>query len=114
MSLAAYCTFKLAPQGEPPCVSPWPDVKTDDPNYTAYIWVREGGWSDGKFTQMQVFHALPVAAFTYRAAEFPGCFWCFFVLRMYIRFTFTARFCGLLGMVSSIHQGGILQEPSRW
>ena len=42
-----------APEVKLPETSPWPDVKTDDPNYAAYIWVREKGisygWSDGKF-----------------------------------------------------------------
>ena len=66
--------------GEPevklPETSPWPDVKTDDPNYAAYIWVREKGisygWSDGKFHADAGISNATVAAFTYRAAGSPA------------------------------------------
>ena len=59
-----------------PAASPWPDVKTDDPNYAAYIWVREKGisfgWSDGKFHADAGISRATVAAFTYRAAGSPA------------------------------------------
>ena len=58
-----------------PAVSPWPDVKTDDPNYAAYIWAREKGvtfgWSDGKFHADAGISNATVAALTYRAAGSP-------------------------------------------
>ena len=61
-----------APEVKLPETSPWPDVKTDDPNYPAYIWVREKGisygWSDGKFHADAGISNSTVAAFTYRAA----------------------------------------------
>ena len=59
-----------APKVNLPAVSPWPDVKTDDPNYAAYIWVREKGisfgWSDGKFHANASVSNATVAAFLYR------------------------------------------------
>ena len=65
-----------APKVNLPAVSPWPDVKTDDPNYAAYIWVREKGisfgWSDGKFHADAGISRATVAAFTYRAAGSPA------------------------------------------
>ena len=64
-----------APEVKLPETSPWPDVKTDDPNYAAYIWVREKGisygWSDGKFHADAGISNATVAAFTYRAAGSP-------------------------------------------
>ena len=65
-----------APEVKLPDTSPWPDVKTDDPNYAAYIWVREKGisygWSDGKFHADAGISNATVAAFTYRAAGSPA------------------------------------------
>ena len=65
-----------SPKVDLPAVSPWPDVKTDDPNYAAYIWVREKGisygWSDGKFHADAGISNATVAAFTYRAAGSPA------------------------------------------
>lgn len=65
-----------APEVKLPETSPWPDVKTDDPNYPAYIWVREKGisygWSDGKFHADAGISNATVAAFTYRAAGSPA------------------------------------------
>ena len=53
-----------------PATSPYPDVKTDDPNYTAYIWARQKGitfgWSDGKFHANASVSNATVAAFLYR------------------------------------------------
>lgn len=64
------------PEVKLPETSPWPDVKTDDPNYAAYIWVREKGisygWSDGKFHADAGISNATVAAFTYRAAGSPA------------------------------------------
>ena len=65
-----------APEVKLPETSPWPDVKTNDPNYAAYIWVREKGisygWSDGKFHADAGISNATVAAFTYRAAGSPA------------------------------------------
>ena len=65
-----------APEVKLPETSPWPDVKTDDPNYAAYIWVREKGisygWSDGKFHADAGISNATVAAFTYRASGSPA------------------------------------------
>ena len=65
-----------APEVKLPEVSPWLDVKTDDPNYAAYIWVREKGisygWSDGKFHADAGISNATVAAFTYRASGSPA------------------------------------------
>ena len=65
-----------APEVKLPETSPWPDVKTDDPNYAAYIWVREKGisygWSDGKFHADAGISNATDAAFTYRAAGSPA------------------------------------------
>ena len=65
-----------SPKVNLPVVSPWPDVKTDDPNYAAYIWVREKGisygWSDGKFHADAGISNATVAAFTYRASGSPA------------------------------------------
>ncbi|WP_315432602.1 peptidase [uncultured Rothia sp.] len=67
--------LKDSPKVNLPEVSPWPDVKTDDPNYAAYIWAREKGvtfgWSDGKFHADAGISNATVAALTYRAAGSP-------------------------------------------
>ena len=67
--------LKDSPKVDLPAVSPWPDVKTDDPNYAAYIWAREKGvtfgWSDGKFHADAGISNATVAALTYRAAGSP-------------------------------------------
>ena len=64
-----------SPKVDLPEVSPWPDVKTDNPNYAAYIWAREKGitfgWSDGKFHADAGISRATVAALTYRAAGSP-------------------------------------------
>jgi len=53
-----------------PETSSWPDVKTDDPNYAAYIWARQKGitfgWSDGNFHANASISNATVAAFLYR------------------------------------------------
>ena len=68
--------LKNSPKVDLPEVSPWPDVKTDDPNYAAYIWAREKGvtfgWSDGKFHADAGISRATVAALTYRAAGSPA------------------------------------------
>lgn len=65
-----------APEVKLPEVSPWPDVKTTDPNYAAYVWARQKGitfgWSDGKFHADAGISNATVAAFTYRAAGSPA------------------------------------------
>ena len=65
-----------APEVKLPETSPWPDVKTTDPNYAAYIWARQKGitfgWSDGKFHAEASISNATVAAFTYRAAGSPA------------------------------------------
>ena len=65
-----------APKVNLPAVSPWPDVKTTDPNYAAYVWARQKGitfgWSDGKFHADAGISNATVAAFTYRAAGSPA------------------------------------------
>ena len=67
--------LKDSPKVNLPEVSPWPDVKTDDPNYAAYVWAREKGvtfgWSDGKFHADAGVSNATVAALTYRAAGSP-------------------------------------------
>ena len=64
-----------SPKVDLPAVSPWPDVKTTDPNYAAYIWARQKGitfgWADGKFHADAGISNATVAAFTYRAAGSP-------------------------------------------
>lgn len=64
-----------SPKVNLPAVSPWPDVKTTDPNYAAYVWARQKGitfgWSDGKFHAEAGISNATVAAFTYRAAGSP-------------------------------------------
>ena len=64
-----------SPKVDLPETSPWPDVKTTDPNYAAYIWARQKGitfgWSDGKFHAEAGISNATVAAFTYRAAGSP-------------------------------------------
>ena len=64
-----------SPKVNLPAVSPWPDVKTTDPNYAAYVWARQKGitfgWSDGKFHAEASISNATVAAFTYRAAGSP-------------------------------------------
>ena len=65
-----------APEVKLPEVSPWPDVKTTDPNFPAYVWARQKGitfgWSDGKFHAEASISNATVAAFTYRAAGSPA------------------------------------------
>ena len=65
-----------SPKVNLPAVSPWPDVKTTDPNYAAYVWARQKGitfgWSDGKFHAEASISNATVAAFTYRAAGSPA------------------------------------------
>ena len=65
-----------SPKVDLPEASPWPDVKTDDLNYAAYIWARQKGitfgWSDGKFHADASISNATVAAFTYRAAGSPA------------------------------------------
>ena len=65
-----------APEVKLPETSPWPDVKTDDPNFPAYVWARQKGitfgWSDGKFHADAGISNATVAAFTYRAAGSPA------------------------------------------
>ena len=64
-----------SPKMDLPETSPWPDVKTTDPNYAAYVWARQKGitfgWSDGKFHADAGVSNATVAAFTYRAAGSP-------------------------------------------
>ena len=64
-----------SPKVDLPETSPWPDVKTTDPNYAAYVWARQKGitfgWSDGKFHADAGVSNATVAAFTYRAAGSP-------------------------------------------
>ena len=64
------------PEVKLPETSPWPDVKTDDPNFPAYVWARQKGitfgWSDGKFHADAGVSNATVAAFTYRAAGSPA------------------------------------------
>ena len=64
-----------SPKVNLPVVSPWPDVKTTDPNFPAYVWARQKGitfgWSDGKFHAEARISNATVAAFTYRAAGSP-------------------------------------------
>ena len=65
-----------SPKMDLPKTSPWPDVKTTDPNYAAYVWARQKGitfgWSDGKFHADAGISNATVAAFTYRAAGSPA------------------------------------------
>ena len=64
-----------SPKVDLPETSPWPDVKTTDPNYAAYIWAHQKGitfgWADGKFHADAGISNATVAAFTYRAAGSP-------------------------------------------
>ena len=64
------------PEVKLPETSPWPDVKTTDPNFPAYVWARQRGitfgWSDGKFHADAGISNATVAAFTYRAAGSPA------------------------------------------
>ena len=64
------------PEVKLPETSPWPDVKTTDPNFPAYVWARQKGitfgWSDGKFHADAGVSNATVAAFTYRAAGSPA------------------------------------------
>ena len=59
-----------SPKVNLPKTSPWPDVKTTDPNYAAYVWARQKGitfgWSDGKFHANASVSNATVAAFLYR------------------------------------------------
>ena len=65
-----------SPKMDLPKTSPWPDVKTTDPNFPAYVWARQKGitfgWSDGKFHADAGISNATVAAFTYRAAGSPA------------------------------------------
>ena len=65
-----------SPKVNLPKTSPWPDVKTTDPNYAAYVWARQKGitfgWSDGKFHADAGISNATVAAFAYRAAGSPA------------------------------------------
>ena len=65
-----------SPKVNLPKTSPWPDVKTTDPNFPAYVWARQKGitfgWSDGKFHAEASISNATVAAFTYRAAGSPA------------------------------------------
>lgn len=65
-----------SPKVDLPETSPWPDVKTTDPNFPAYVWARQKGitfgWSDGKFHADAGVSNATVAAFTYRAAGSPA------------------------------------------
>lgn len=67
--------MKGGPKVDLPEVSPWPDVKTDDPNYAAYIWSREKGVTfggpDGKFHAEEGLTNVTVAAMVYRASGSP-------------------------------------------
>ena len=64
------------PEVKLPETSPWPDVKTTDPNFPAYVWARQKGitfgWSDGKFHADAGVSNATVAAFAYRAAGSPA------------------------------------------
>lgn len=64
------------PEVKLPKTSPWPDVKTTDPNFPAYVWARQKGitfgWSDGKFHAEAGVSNATVAAFAYRAAGSPA------------------------------------------
>ena len=64
------------PEVKLPETSPWPDVKTTDPNFPAYVWARQKGitfgWSDGKFHADAGISNATVAAFAYRAAGSPA------------------------------------------
>ncbi len=59
-----------SPKVDQPATSPFSDVKTDDPNYAAYLWAREKGitfgWADGKFHAEAGVSKATVAAFLYR------------------------------------------------
>lgn len=64
------------PEVKLPKTSPWPDVKTTDPNFPAYVWARQKsitfGWSDGKFHAEAGVSNATVAAFAYRAVGSPA------------------------------------------
>ena len=68
----AVALYRLAdsPKVNLPATSPYPDVETTDPNYSAYIWARQKGitygWSDGKFHAEAGVSNATVAAFLYR------------------------------------------------
>ena len=68
----AVALYRLAgsPKVNLPATSPYQDVKTTDPNYSAYIWARQKGitygWSDGKFHAEAGVSNATVAAFLYR------------------------------------------------
>ena len=72
---SALYEMKGSPKVDLPEVSPWPDVKTDDPNYAAYIWAREKGVTfggpDGKFHAEDGLTNATVAAMIYRASGSP-------------------------------------------
>ena len=64
--------YRLAgsPKVTLPATSPYKDVKTTDPNYSAYIWARQKGitygWADGNFHAEAGVSNATVAAFLYR------------------------------------------------
>jgi len=64
------------PEVKLPETSPWPDVKTTDPNFPAYVWARQKGitfgWSDGKFHADAGISNATVAALPDRAAGSPA------------------------------------------
>ena len=72
---SALYEMKGSPKVDLPEVSPWPDVKTDDPNYAAYIWAREKGVTfggpDGKFHAEDGLTNATVVAMVYRASGSP-------------------------------------------
>ena len=72
---SALYEMKGSPKVDLPEVSPWPDVKTDNPNYAAYIWAREKGVTfggpDGKFHAEDGLTNATVAAMIYRASGSP-------------------------------------------
>lgn len=58
-----------------PTTSPYKDVATTDPDYTAYIWAADAGitsgWDDGLFHPDEYATRNTLAAFLYRAAGSP-------------------------------------------
>ena len=64
------------PEVKLPETSPWPDVKTDDPNFPAYVWARQKGitfgWADGKFHPEAKLSTPSTVAFMYRYQKAMG------------------------------------------
>ena len=64
--------YRLAgsPKVELPATSPYADVATSNPDYTAYIWARQKGitfgWADGKFHPEAKLSTRSTLAFLYR------------------------------------------------